>query len=363
MFGDRLKLARNKAGYSLRGLAEAMDNKVSAQAIGKYERDKMMPASDVLTAMARILDVSLEYLLSDQVKQLDGVEFRKKSGTSVKDRARVEATVIDCIERYLAIEEILELESAAWHMPFKPVHLANLRQAESLAERLRDAWELGTDPIPDMTELLEEKGIKVLLIELPETVSGLTCLVNRGEDRDPVPVIVVNEAFPLERRRFTLAHELGHRLIAESSPIDYEKAADIFAGSFLVNPEHLKKEIGTQRRSVSFPELIQLKRLYRVSAAAMLMQLKQAGILSESAVAYAFQTFARSWKKEEPYPIEEDDKQGQYENPRRFIRLCFWALSEKLISPGKASEFLQIPYYELEQQLQGRVADNESRYQ
>jgi transcriptional regulator with XRE-family HTH domain len=37
MFGERLKLARKKAGYSLRGLSEAMDNKVSAQAIGKYE--------------------------------------------------------------------------------------------------------------------------------------------------------------------------------------------------------------------------------------------------------------------------------------------------------------------------------------
>ena len=363
MFGDRLKLARKKTGYSLRGLAEAMDNKVSAQAIGKYERNEMMPASDVLTTMARILDVNLEYFFSNHVKALQGVEFRRRSGTSAKDRARVEATVIDRVEPYLSIEEILQLESAAWHIPFELAHLHDTVEAETLADRLRNAWNLGIDPIPNMTELLEEKGIKVLLLELPENVSGLTCLVNRGEDRDPVPVIVVNIRFPLERRRFTLAHELGHRLIAESPPINHEKASNVFAGAFLVNHEHLEQEIGSQRRIVSSPELIQLKRLYRVSAAAMLMRLKQAGILGESAVAYAFRTYARSWRREEPRPIEEGSRCGQYEKPKRFTRLCYWALSEKLISPGRASELMQVPYYKLEQELQGNAVDNESCHQ
>ena len=362
MIGDRLKLARKKAGYSLRALSEAIDNKVSAQAIGKYERDEMMPASDVLISMAKALDVNLEYLLSNQVKELRGVEFRKNSGTTVKDRARVEATVIERVEQYLSVEEILELESAEWHEPFKPEKIKSLEDAGKLADKLRNKWDLGLDPIPNMTELLEEKGIKVLLIVLPRNVSGLTCLVDRGENKDPVPVIVVNCIFPLERRRFTLAHELAHRLIDESSSVDHEKAADRFAGSFLVNMEHLKKEIGSHRRSMSFPELIQLKRLYRVSAASMLMRFKQAGILSESVVAYAFQTFAKSWRKVEPEPIEHEEKRGEYERPKRFNRLCYWALSEKLISPSKASELLQLPYYELEQILQGNVVKDESNY-
>jgi Zn-dependent peptidase ImmA (M78 family)/DNA-binding XRE family transcriptional regulator len=364
MLGERLKLARKKAGYSLRALSDAMDNKVSAQAIGKYERDEMMPASDVLTSMADILDVNLEYLMSNQVKELRGVEFRKHSGTSVKDRSRVEATVIERVERYLSVEEILDLESAEWQQPdIAPVVLEHLDEAAGMADRLRDEWELGTDPIPNMTELLEEKGIKVLVIELPEKVSGLTCLVDRGEGKEAVPVIVVNKFFPLERRRFTLAHELGHRLIDERSPIDHEKASDVFAGAFLVNAEHLKEEIGEHRHNVSFPELVALKRMYRVSAAAMLMRLKQVGILSDSAVAYAFQTFARGWRKEEPRPLETGDKKGEFEKPKRFDRLCYWALSERLISPSKASEFLQIPYYEMERLLQGNVENNENNHQ
>ncbi|MET0076222.1 MAG: XRE family transcriptional regulator [Candidatus Thiodiazotropha lotti] len=360
MIGERLKLARKKAGYSLRALSEAMDKKVSAQAIGKYERDEMMPASDVLTAMAKVLDVTLEYLLSNQIKELRGVEFRKHSGTTVKERSRVEATVIERVERYLSVEEILDLDSADWHEPFEPFRLSAREDAEKLAKELRGKWELGIDPIPNMTELLEEKGIKVLVIDLPQNVSGLTCLVDRGEDKHPVPVIVVNIGFPLERRRFTLAHELAHRLIDEASPVDHEKASDIFAGAFLVTTDHLKQEIGTHRRSISLPELIQLKRMYRVSAAAMLMRLKQAGILSDSTVAYAFQTFAKSWRKKEPFPLEKNENCGKFEEPKRFKRLCYWALSEKLISPSKASDFLEMPYYDLEQELQGHVAGHES---
>ena len=59
MIADRIKLARRKAGFSLRDLSDAMQNRVTAQAIGKYERGEDIPSSGVLTALARALDVSL----------------------------------------------------------------------------------------------------------------------------------------------------------------------------------------------------------------------------------------------------------------------------------------------------------------
>jgi len=40
MIGKELLLARRASGLSLREVAEQIDNKVSAQAIGKYERMK-----------------------------------------------------------------------------------------------------------------------------------------------------------------------------------------------------------------------------------------------------------------------------------------------------------------------------------
>ena len=81
MIGKRLKLARAAAGLSLRDLAARIDNRVSAQQIGKYERDEDVPGSGVLIAMSHALGVSLDYLVGDQEMVLEGVEFRKKQIT------------------------------------------------------------------------------------------------------------------------------------------------------------------------------------------------------------------------------------------------------------------------------------------
>jgi transcriptional regulator with XRE-family HTH domain len=85
-----------------------MDGLVTAQAIGKYERDESMPSSGVLLALAKALNVSLTYLLDTQEVSLEGVEFRTKANTTARDRANVETEVLEWIERYLQIESILE---------------------------------------------------------------------------------------------------------------------------------------------------------------------------------------------------------------------------------------------------------------
>jgi len=116
MIGDRLKLARSAAGLSLRELEDRVGGLVSAQAIGKYERDEMMPGSEVLIALARALDVSEDYLLRRDAVELVGVEFRKQRLDKAKDRARVQAQVLSAVERYLEVEDLLAL-SSDWHVP------------------------------------------------------------------------------------------------------------------------------------------------------------------------------------------------------------------------------------------------------
>ena len=59
--------------------------------------------------------------------------------------------------------------------------LRAIEDAEELAREVRERWKLGIDPIPNMTELFEEKGLKVLMVPLPERVSGFTCMVARGK--------------------------------------------------------------------------------------------------------------------------------------------------------------------------------------
>ena len=366
MLADRLKLARKKTGLSLRDLSAAIDELVTAQAIGKYERGESTPSSGVLLALAKALNVSLTYLFDTQEVSLAGVEFRTKANTTARDRANVETEVLEWIERYLQIEVILDLDSAQWNCPLaKPHALKGIAEAEKLANEVRKTWKLGIDPIPNMTELLEEKGLKVLTIELPQRVSGFTCMVQRPKGQAALPVIVVNNRFSLERRRLTLGHELAHRLIDTDSLDDKaeEKAANLFAGAFLMPAEHLLREVGKHRNAFGYKEIIDLKRIYRVSGAALLMRLRQLDVISESTLIYAYQTIARGWRTQEPEPLEGKNEIGQRERARRFDRLCYRALAEELISLSKAAELLRIPVEQVEAGLKGPRPDHADRRQ
>ena len=173
MFSERLKLARKRSGLSLRDLSSAMGGIVSAQAVGKYERAEMMPSSTVAIALAEALEVPLSYLLSPSRVSLESVEFRKLASTKAKYRAAVEGEVLDHVDRYLQVEEILGLDITEQDgLDGAPCRIIAVEDAEGAATSVRTAWNLGGGPIPDMTALLEERGIKVFKWSLPGSVDG-----------------------------------------------------------------------------------------------------------------------------------------------------------------------------------------------
>lgn len=352
MLGERLHLARKKEGLSLRDLSAKIEGAASAQAIGKYERDEMTPSSRVLIMLSKALNVSVVYLMAPMSIQLTNVEFRQAaSKVSAKDNAIVKASVIEHVERYLMIEEIIGIKGAGKNIQLSAKQLAGSIDAEKLAKHIRDKWNLGQDPIPDMTELLEEKGFKVMMLKLPDNVSGLTCFVTDGSI-GAVPAIVVNHKHGVERRRMTLAHELGHHVIPDDIP-DAEKMAMRFAGALLAPAEHLYREIGKHRNATSYREIIDLKKVYRMSATGLLMRLHQIDVIDRNALKRAFSTFAGKWRKTEPEPISDTSS----EIPRRMERLCLRALSEDMISITKAAELMRRSVAQLEAYLSGPVAN------
>ncbi|MYD75549.1 MAG: ImmA/IrrE family metallo-endopeptidase [Gammaproteobacteria bacterium] len=356
MFGKRLLLARKKAGLSMRELADQVSPRVTVQAISKYESGKMMPSSSVLVGLGKTLGVSLDFLMGGQVDALEGIEFRKHSGTSARDLAKAEAIVIEKLEDYLAIEDILDLAP-----PDDPFGDLVTRQVESfekiddMANRLRQHWALGIDPIPSMTGLLEDKGIKVIEADLPQRFDGLACDALCSGERPATTVVVVSSRTGVERKRFNLAHELAHRVIraTDNPEIRLEKAIDRFAGAFLVPAEHLVAEAGERRHGMTYHEMMRLKRLYGVSASAMLMRLGQAGILPKSYIEYAFRSYARPWRREEPEPIQDDEGFGAFERPKRFESLVWRALGEQLISSVRAAQLLHRPLSSIEREIRG----------
>jgi Zn-dependent peptidase ImmA (M78 family)/transcriptional regulator with XRE-family HTH domain len=350
MIGQRLKLARSAAGLSLRELQARIGNRVTAQAIGKYERNEDVPSSGVMIALAEALSVSLDYLAGEQDMVLDGIEFRKKQITSKKEEAQVQAKALHLIERYLMVEDILGLQSAQWDKPREaPYPVREVADAERAAQNLRAHWNLGIDPIPNLVELLEDRGIKVLIVESQENIDGLAALVRRA-NKEPVRVIVIRHGIHGERQRFNLAHELGHMVMDATGDERFrEKAAHRFAGSFLMPAEVLWSNVGQHRSSMGWSELFALKKLVGASVQSITYRCSDLGIFPPSLSQRMFREFSRLGYRSGP---DYEPNHLPEEMPGRFKRLCYRALAEEAISEPKAAELLNITVRELNRRME-----------
>ena len=81
------------------------------------------------------------------------------------------------------------------------------------------------------------------------------------------PVVMLNVGAPTDRRRLTLAHELGHLCLhRQGVPDDVESDANTFAAEFLMPAETIRPEL----RNLTVGRLHDLKRYWRVSMQALI---------------------------------------------------------------------------------------------
>lgn len=339
MIGKRLKLARSAAGLSLRGLESKIGRRVTAQAIGKYERNESTPSSGVLMELARALGVRIAFLLGDQDMTLEDLQFPRKGPAARTLRSRVEAKVVYRLERYLAVEEILGLPSLKWDRPREAPYPVNDESGgpEAAASSLRTHWQLGRGPLPNVAELLEERGIKVVPMDL-ETVHGLSANV-RTREGEIAPVVVLNRKDCGERQRITMAHELGCAVMRPAAGVDAERAADRFAEAFLMPAEMLWAELGKSRTAVTMGELFHLKARFGASVEAITHRCKHLGIFDVKLSEALFASYKRNGWSVPPY---HEPNQVPPEEPWRFDRLCYRALAEGALYDSRVAELFVI---------------------
>ena len=347
-FPARLKQARTMCGFSLRELAEKIGGAVSYAALSKYEHGQMLPNSTVVISLAQALSQSPDFFFRPFRLQLTSVRFRKRSalgGTEEKaflERAR------DHFERYQEIEELLG-EARKFAPPFANASAKSVEDAEDLARKLREKWKLGTDPLPNIQELLEENGIKVF--ELPTEdrhFDGLKADTEAG----PVVVLAGWLRQNLPRMRLTEVHELAHIVlpIPKGMPeAEEEKIANRFAGAFLLPEDPFKKAFGHHRNQLGIGELVEMKRTFGASIMAIMKRAEQLGLVSE-AVYKRFCMYANQhrWRTEgEP----GDDAYVRPEKSGRFRRLILRAVAEDVISVSSGAEHLGLGLHEMRQEL------------
>ena len=341
---------------------------ISRAALGRIERGAVVPRARTLAVVAAALAAPVGELVTP-VRPLESVRFRARA--QVHAREQILAVVSKWLEAYAGLE--VELGDRP-PFGFGSASACDGSPAEVARAARRAVGLPAATPAPDLARLLEDHGVKLLL--LPTTRDSFFGLSVGGRDGGPAVVVNTWDRISVERWIFTAAHELGHLLLHPSEyargeaehRTEPEQEADAFASEFLMPDEAFAVEWAVTHGRPLLERVLKVKRIFRVSYQTVLHRLV-ASERETSGVWRVFQRqhreqfgktlrktdeaeplhaseFAWSWRRSgEPAGLSRHDFVED-----RLARLVRRAVEEQRISLGRAAEILGLTREEMRRQ-------------
>lgn len=281
IFGDRIRQARELAGWTQGELAARVG--VTNSDISHLEAGDWQPTADVLAsiALATRFPESFFALPPDPDFPPGSLQWRARASTSAKAERRAKQYA-----RTLYHQAAAALEARFERRKVRlPRRLGDPIMAARVARR-----ELGLapdEPIPNVVHAVEKGG--VLVLAAPDAVEGIDAL-SAWLDTPPRPVILVFDGFPGDRRRWSVAHELGHLVEHDETNVgqtrrELDREADQFAGEFLLPEAAMRAELP---RPLTLTSLVPLKRRWKASLQALIRRARDLDVITARQYQYLF---------------------------------------------------------------------------
>ena len=186
----------------------------------------------------------------------------------VRDRAIGAATIAIQLATWMTQE---------FHLPDADIPDWPLVNPEQAAVGLRQLWDLGSGPLPNLIHLLEARGVRVFsLVEECRTLDGLSFWY------ETTPYVFLNTTKPAARSRMSVAHELGHLLLhgteVPSGHRRTETEANRFASSFLMPRDRILASISS---TSTLEALEEHARVWNVSIQALVYRIHEVELISD----------------------------------------------------------------------------------
>lgn len=274
----KIRFARELQGLTKKELAERIDKTPSA--VLQYETGKSGLALETFMAIAEALSLPLSFF-SKHTPPLPTASLGQ-----CHFRANRRVPQIERLKAFSFAEQVFTifsyLEDKGIHFPkaaFPTIDGREVqeRQIEHYAMNVREAIGLGLGPIPDMARLLENIGIRIILLPAKEVKLDAFATWFDG-----IPCVMIDSDSAASRMQFDYAHELAHLIFdEESTPEDalVERRANRFASAFLMPASSFRGDCPRSYRQQLFASV---KAYWHVSIAAALYRARELGILSEN---------------------------------------------------------------------------------
>lgn len=277
-----LILARESRGLTQAELARVMARQsdgtpVSQGYVSKAEAGRLEVTGSRLDLYAAALGYPPAVLCADPEIHGVGVglvHHRKRASLGAPALRRIHAQL--ALAR-MQVSALLTLAGVRPAHRFRRIAVDDFDTPSDAATALRRDWHLAPGAAVQMVGVIEDAGGLVLIRDLG---SRELDAVTQWVDGEP-PLFLVSAHAPADRSRFSLAHELGHVIMhgePGATPVQ-ERQADEFASEFLMPALGVRAELA--RIQLDLPRLLDLKRQWRVSMAALLRRAFTLGVISE----------------------------------------------------------------------------------
>nr|WP_157528995.1 XRE family transcriptional regulator [Kibdelosporangium sp. MJ126-NF4]CEL21204.1 Transcriptional regulator [Kibdelosporangium sp. MJ126-NF4]CTQ96230.1 Transcriptional regulator [Kibdelosporangium sp. MJ126-NF4] len=301
----RLTMARELAGWRRRDLAEAIDR--TPAAVSGYELGQSRPSAETLSRCAQALDVPPSFFAAGRPQlHLDTAQahFRSLRATTATQRQQALAHVELLWELVEQLDQVVEFPALDVGLTMGVPHGDPVMTARTV----RGAWGVVDGPAAHLVRNLEARGVVTTRVPMPDndTIDAFSSALSGR------PVIALTYKGNPMRRRFSVAHELGHLLLhpePEPGSLRHEREANLFAAEFLMPANEIRDLLPIGAEVGALKDLADC---YGVTTATLAYRGGNLGVYGESTVRRVVDTLSRmGWRTGEPvgsgYPGEQPE--------------------------------------------------------
>lgn len=299
----RIKEARISREMSLEDLSKEL--LISRQSLSKYELGSVQIDEEQIINISKILNYPIDFFYKEKNEFCSNsiVHFRsttipQKTKKMFEQRVFIfDEYIVRTLKDYIEFPKLNLIDVNAFNLDNEE----EFDKIEEIALELRKFWNLGLEPIMNLTNILLKNGIIISNLDLNNIkVDGFSTWISG------VPYIFVgSDKKSAVRMRFSLAHELGHIILhshiteeeAKRNHKRIEAEANRFASAFLMPQSTFLEDIF----SLNLDSFISIKRKWKVSIGAIIRRLYDLEMITEQQYSNLNRYInLKSWRKNEP---------------------------------------------------------------